>query len=101
MAGTDKFKAGILNGKDSACGNIFGPITSFKLKNNLEFIAGYYGTNFNKFRKINIEPPSYLGVTPIVGFDFRLPIYKNKKSIISIDNLISMGIITHSLRVDF
>ncbi len=101
MAGTNKFKAGLLNGKDSACGNILGPITSFKLKDNLEFIAGYYNTNFDKFRKINIEPPSYKGITPVVGLDFRIPIYKNNKSTISIDNLISIGVVTHSLRVDF
>lgn len=101
LVGSEKFKFGILNGKDSACSNITGPITSIKLKDNLEFISGYYNTNSKNFRKLGIEPPSYNGITPVLGFDFRVPIYINNKTKISIDNLISLGIITHSLRVDF
>lgn len=97
MAGTKDFKLGLISGKDSACGNIFGPITSFTLSDSFEFVAGAYNTNFEKFRNLGIEPPSFNGMTPVVGIDYRVRLTKN----ISIDNLFSVGIITHSLRVDF
>lgn len=97
MVGNKDFKIGVLSGKDSACGTIFGPISSFTISDNFEFVAGGYNTNFEKFRKLGIEPPSFGGITPVVGLDYRIKLTKN----ISIDNLISVGIITHALRLDF
>ena len=97
LAGTKKYKIGAIAGKDSACGNIAGPISSVNIAENFDFIAGFYNTNFKEFNKLNIEPPSVLGVTPVIGIDYRIKLTNN----ISIDNLISFGIITHSLRVDF
>lgn len=97
LVGTEKTKVGVISGKDSSCGSIIGPISSFKLADNLEFIAGGYNTNFKKFREIGIEPPSFNGITPVIGLDYRIRLTKN----ISIDNLFSVGIITHALRVDF
>lgn len=97
LLGNKKNKIGIISGKDSACGNIMGPISSFTINNNLEFIAGGYNTNYKKFRKLGIEPPSFNGFTPVVGIDYRIKLTKN----ISIDNLFSIGIITHALRIDF
>ena len=97
LVGTKKYKIGAISGKDSACANITGPISSVNIAENFDFIAGFYNTNFKEFNKLNIEPPSVLGVTPVIGIDYRIKLTNN----ISIDNLISFGIITHSLRVDF
>jgi hypothetical protein len=101
LAGDKDTKIGIINGKDSACGSIAGPVASFTISENFEFIAGGYNTNFKKFNDIGINPTSISGITPILGLDFRIPIYENNKIRITIDNLISLGILTHSLRVDF
>ena len=101
LAGTQNAKVGLLKGKDSACGDIFGPITSFTLSDNVEFLAGGYNTNYKEFHKLGIESPSFAGITPVLGFDFRLPLYKDDDIKITLDNLVSVGIITHALRVDF
>jgi len=97
LVGTKEYKIGAIAGKDSACANIAGPISSVNITEDFDFIAGFYNTNFKEFNKLNIEPPSVLGVTPVIGIDYRIKLTNN----ISIDNLISFGIITHSLRVDF
>jgi hypothetical protein len=101
MAGNKSTKIGIIKGKDSACGNILGPISSFSLSSNFEFVLGGYNTNFKDFEKLGIRPPSIAGFTPVIGLDFRLPLYESENVKFSIDNLVSMGIITHALRVDF
>ena len=101
MVGDANTKVGILKGKDSACGNIMGPVSSFKMSDNFEFILGGYNTNFKKFNELGMRPPTIGGITPIVGLDYRLPIYNGDKFKITLDNLVSIGIITHSLRVDF
>lgn len=101
MAGTSTAKIGLIKGKDSACGNILGPISSFSLSENVEFLAGGYNTNFKEFEKLGIRPPSISGFTPVLGLDFRIPIYQDDDIKFSIDNLVSLGIITHALRVDF
>lgn len=97
LIGDDFFKIGALVGKDSACGNIAGPVSTFKLNNHLDFVLGGYNTNTEKFHKLGIEPPSIYGITPIVGLDLKIPITKN----ISIDNIVSYGIITHAIRINF
>jgi hypothetical protein len=97
LIGDEDFKVGVLSGKDSACGNILGPITTTKITEDLDFVLGGYNTNFNKFNKLGIEPPSINGITPVIGVDYKIKLTDN----VSIDNLISVGIITHSLRVDF
>ena len=63
LIGDEDFKVGVLSGKDSACGNILGPITTTKLSDNVDFVLGGYNTNFDKFHKLAIEPPS-IGGTP-------------------------------------
>lgn len=97
MAGNDKAKIGILKGKDSACGNIIGPISSFNLSDNVDFMLGGYNTNFKTFEKRGIVPPSFGGITPVVGLNFKIPITDN----IKINNLVSIGIITHAISVEF
>lgn len=97
LAGTKEAKIGVLSGKDSACGSIFGPVATFSISENVDFVLGGYNTNFDKFKKLGIEPPSINVITPIVGLDFKIKLTDN----VSIDNLVSIGIITHSIRVDF
>ena len=97
LVGTKETKIGVISGKDSACGTIFGPVATFAFTENTDFVLGGYNTNFDKFHKLGIEPPSFNGITPVVGIDYRIKL----NDTISIDNLISIGIITHSLRVDF
>jgi hypothetical protein len=97
MAGSANAKIGILKGKDSACANIVGSISSFKLDDNVDFMLGGYNTNFKAFEKRGIIPPSIGGITPVVGVNFKIPITDN----IKINNLVSIGIITHALSVEF
>ena len=101
LAGNQKYRAGILRGKDSACGNIYGGIGAANVSQNVDFVLGGYNTNFDKFHERNIEPPTYKGITPVMGVDFRIPIYSSKQFSIKIDNLISVGIVTHSFSIDF
>jgi hypothetical protein len=97
MAGNRDFKLGLLKGKDSACGNIVGPISSFRIDDNVDFMLGGYNTNFNTFEKRGIVPPSVGGITPVVGLNFKIPITDT----IKINNLVSIGIISHALSVEF
>lgn len=101
LVGNDDFKIGALSGKDSACGSIFGPIMSAKVSENVDFILGGYNTNFDKFHKLGIEPPSFNGYTPVMGFDFKLNLYDGESYQINLDNLISFGVITHAISLNF
>jgi len=101
LVGDSTQKFGLIAGKDSACGAILGPVASFAVSNYVDFVVGGYNTNFQKFKKINIEPPSMFGVTPIVGMDFKIPLYKSESVDIGLDNIVSFGIITHAIRFDF
>jgi hypothetical protein len=71
------------------------------LSEDVEFLIGGYNTNFKDFEKLGIQPPSISGITPVVGLDFRIPIYEDRDVKFTIDNLVSIGIITHAIRVDF
>ena len=101
MAGNSKRKFGILNGRDSACGTIMGPVASFSASDHVDLVIGGYNTNFKDFRKLNIEPPSFFGITPIIGLDFKIPLYKTESVDIELDNIVSLGIITHAIRFNF
>ena len=97
MTGTEDLKAGFILGTDSACGTIAGPISSFKLSDNVDFIAGFYNTNFREFNKIGIEPPNIAGLTPVVGINYKVRLSKS----ISLDNIISVGIVSHAVSFSF
>jgi hypothetical protein len=101
LVGSQDFKIGILSGKDSACGNITGPIMAAKISENVDFMLGGYNTNFKEFHKLGIEPPSMNGYTPIVGLDFKLNLYDGENFDIKLDNLVSLGIITHAVSINF
>ncbi len=101
MTGNSKAKLGMILGKDSACGSIYGPISSFSIYKNLDFMIGGYNTNFKEFRDRNIEPLSVYNITPIIGIDYKIPIVKSDSFEINLHNLLSIGIVTHALSVDF
>ena len=101
LVGSKDSKVGFIKGKDSACGNIFGVLASLAIDENVDFIIGGYNTNFKDFEKLGIIPPSINGVTPLVGLDFKIPIYTSENFSIKIDNLFSIGIITHSISLNF
>jgi hypothetical protein len=101
MAGTEDFRMGILSGKDSACGNIVGPITATKIYENVDFMLGGYNTNFDDFHELGIKPPSIGGITPIVGLNFKIPVYEDGTFKINLDNLISFGIVSHAISLNF
>jgi hypothetical protein len=101
MVGDNDAKIGVIKGKDSACGDIFGGIAALSLTDNLDFMLGGYNTNFKKFEERGIVPPSFSGVTPVFGLNFKIPLYKSGDTKVSIDNLISFGIITHALNFTF
>jgi len=101
MAGTRDFKLGFLKGKDSACAPIMGPIASFNVFENIDFIAGGYNTNFNAFKKREMSPPSFNGITPVIGLNFKIPLIRQDNFEVNVDNLVSFGIITHALSISF
>lgn len=97
MSGTNKAKVGFIAGTDSACGRITGPVASFNLASNLDFIVGGYNTNFKEFNDIGIKPISIKGITPILGLNYKIPLTNN----ISLDNIISVGIVSHAISFSF
>ena len=101
MAGDKDAKIGFLKGKDSACGDIYGPISSFRLSDSFDFILGGYNTNFKEFNDRGITPPSIGGVTPVVGLNYSLPLYESETVKASFDTLFSIGIITHGVKFTF
>ncbi len=97
LVGSEEIKIGGLVGKDSACANIYGPVMTFKLNTYFDFVLGGYNTNTKAFHKMGMEPPSINGVTPVIGIDFKLPLNRY----LSLDTVISYGIITHAIRINF
>jgi hypothetical protein len=87
--------------RDSACANIVGPIASFNVSENVDFMIGGYNTNFNAFEKRGMLPPNFNGITPIIGLNFKIPLIRQDNFEVSLDNLVSFGIITHALSVSF
>lgn len=101
MAGTSKARLGVLAGRDSACGRILGPISSFRVSENVDLMLGGYNTNFNSFKARGIESPSIYGITPVVGLDFKISLIKTDTFRVDLDNLVSVGIVTHAISVSF
>lgn len=101
LLGSKTFQIGLLKGRDSACGNISGPIMYYNIYEEFGVIAGYYNTNTKRFYERGIPPITFNGYTPIIGIDYKYKLYENKGTLISIDNIISMGIVTHALTISF
>lgn len=97
LMGSKTLKTGVILGTDSVCAPIYGSVSSVNVYKNLDFMVGGYNTNSAEFINRRLNPISINGVTPIIGFDYRIKLYKN----ITLDTLVSVGIITHALRVDF
>lgn len=97
MKGTEDVRVGFILGTDSACGTIVGPVSSFKLSDNIDFIAGAYNTNFKEFNKLGIKPPNIVGLTPMIGINYKIKLNKS----ISLDNIISFGIVSHAVSFSF
>jgi len=101
MAGSRDFKLGLLAGRDSVCGSMAGPISAFRLSDNVDFMLGGYNTNFRNFHERGMEPISVGGITPVVGFDFKIPLYEKQDKKLSLDTLVSFGVITHAINFSF
>lgn len=101
MIGDDDLKIGIISGKDSACANIVGPVVSARMAENLDFVLGAYNTNFKSFHKLGIQPPSINGQTPIVGLNYKINLYDGDNFKVNINNIVSVGIVSHALSIDF
>jgi hypothetical protein len=101
MAGNNSAKIGILSGKDSACGNILGPVASFRIQEDIDFMLGGYNTNFKKFNELGMKPVNVAGFTPVIGVNLKVNLYNSKLYKINLDNLFSLGIITHGISVNF
>ena len=101
MFGDDNSRIGFIKGKDSACGNIMGPIGAINMVRNIDFVAGAYNTNTEKFHSLGLEPPSIAGITPILGLNFRIPLYQSDSFSIKLENLLTYGILTHSISMNF
>lgn len=101
LVGNELAKVGFIKGKDSACANIFGTVGTVRITDNLDFIVGGYNTNYREFKSRKIDPPSIDGVTPIVGLNLKLPLFKTPTTSVSLDNIVSMGIISHAISFTF
>jgi len=101
LVGNDKIQAGPLMGVDSACGAISGALLSVSISEFFKIMAGGYNTNFKEFNDRGINPPTFMGLTPLAGLDYRLNLYKSKDLNISLDTLISYGIVSHGISVSF
>jgi len=101
LVGSKKFQAGFIKGKDSACGDILGPMASYNFNKNFSFIIGGYNTNHKKFYDRNIVPITSGEITPIIGLDYKIPLYESNEVTISLDNVISFGILTQGITFTF
>lgn len=101
MFGDNSSRIGFIKGKDSACGDIFGPVSTINMYKNIDIIFGAYNTNYKKFKDLGLEPPSVAGVTPILGLDFKIPLYETMDFSVKLENVISIGIITHAVSFNF
>jgi hypothetical protein len=101
MVGDEEFKAGILKGRDSACGEITGAVTSTKIIDDVDFVFGGYNTNFKEFKELGIMPPSVYGITPVLGANFKVSLYKNENYELKLENIVSLGITSHAISVNF
>jgi hypothetical protein len=101
MVGDKNIQAGLIKGKDSVCSNITGPIASFRLDEDIRLIMGGYNTNVNDFKKRGIQPPNVGSFTPVIGIDYEIYLYKSNNFEVVAHNLISLGITTHSIGVNF
>lgn len=101
LMGSKDLQIGLMVGKDSACGDIIGPIASLNLNDKFSFIVGGYNTNHQKFYNRGITPITSGDITPVLGVDYKVPLYKNNNTTIALDNIISFGIITHTITISF
>ena len=101
LVGSKKFQVGLMMGKDSVCGNIVGPIASLNVNDRFSFIVGGYNTNHQKFYDRGITPITSGDITPVLGIDYKVPLYKNNGTTIALDNIMSFGIITHAITISF
>jgi hypothetical protein len=100
-AGTEEGRLGLLKGKDSACGDIYGAMVFASVNPYLDFVVGGYNTNFDAFRRRKMHPVVESEITPVIGVNFRIPLYTSKDFSVNIENLISYGITTHGIGVTF
>lgn len=93
-----KIKLGLMAGKDSVCGNIRGVMGTYEINDSWEFVFGGYNTNYQLFVNRGFEP-IHIGkkITPIVGFNHKFKLSEN----VSLNTIVSMGIIVHGIRFDF
>jgi len=101
LVGSKGLQIGLIMGKDSACGDIVGPIASLNVNDSFSFIVGGYNTNHKKFYDRDITPITSGNITPVLGIDYKIPLYKKNDTIIALDNIVSFGIITHAITISF
>ncbi len=97
MVGDDRIRGGLIAGKDSACGDIVGPVGALSIIDSVQIVMGAYNTNTKKFADRGIQVPSIGGMTPVLGLDYSIPITKR----LFLDTIVSLGVITHAIRVTF
>lgn len=97
MTGNDNVRGGLIAGKDSACGDIVGPIGAVSVTKSMQVVVGAYNTNTKKFTDRGIQAPSVGGMTPVLGLDYSIPLTKR----VFFDTIVSLGVITHAIRVTF
>lgn len=101
LMGSKDLQVGLMVGKDSVCGDIVGPIASLNVNDRFSFIVGGYNTNHQKFYDRGITPITSGDITPVLGIDYKVPLYKSNNTTIALDNIMSFGIITHAITISF
>ena len=101
LVGNKDFKIGGIIGQDSVCAPIKGVLSSSRITDKLHFIAGGYNTNDKQFKNRGIQPVKIGGFTPVLGLDYKVPIYESKNFKASFDTIFSVGIISHGISFNF
>lgn len=101
LVGNENAKFGAIVGTDSMCNKIAGPISSFKLGENFDFVLGAYNNNYRHANPKQMESLGFPRITPVLGVNYKISLYKSTNFSVELNNVLSLGITTHALAVNF
>lgn len=94
-------KFGIITGTDSMCKGIVGGLIKQRLGGSFSLVVGGYNNNYNKFNNQQLNRFGLGGVTPVLGLNYDVTIHKHKDYTIKLNNMVSYGITTHGISLEF
>lgn len=102
-----KNKFGVFFGEDSVCNKIRGSVNSIYLSDSFDFVFGGYNNNYKRVKSIDLgfaRTNAFLfnnQITPVLGLNYRIELYKYKEYKLQLNNILSLGITTHNITFDF